>query len=111
METFESWVDATLAERARQTGAATPSTAPGGVSRVSEGPRPPVRTAGFAEKVTFLTSNTADFCSGAARKLHEDFVPQFQDVAMEFVSDWLGAGRCGVRNGLVRSPVGLERSS
>jgi hypothetical protein len=50
-----------------------------------------LRTAGFAEKVTFLTSNTADFCSGAARKLHEDLVPQFQDVAMEFVSDWVAA--------------------
>lgn len=50
-----------------------------------------LRTAGFAEKVTFLTSNTADFCSGAAPKLHEDLVPQFQDVAMEFVSDWVAA--------------------
>ena len=58
-----------------------------------------LRTAGFAQKVIFLTSNTADFCSGAGRKLHEDLVPEFQGAGMEFVSDWVAA-RYALRPGI-----------
>jgi hypothetical protein len=58
-----------------------------------------LRTAGFAQKVIFLTSNTADFCSGAGRKLHEDLVPEFHGVAMEFVCDWVAA-RYALRPGI-----------
>jgi len=50
-----------------------------------------LRAAGFGQKVVFLTSNTADFCSGGGRNLHEDLAPQFQAVDLEFASDWTAA--------------------
>lgn len=50
-----------------------------------------LRATEFSQRVTFLTSNIADFCSGPGRKLHEDLVPQFHGVGMEFLCDWVAA--------------------
>ncbi len=50
-----------------------------------------LRAAGFAEKILFLTTNTADYTDRLHPTLHGDLAPEFASVGMDFASSFLAA--------------------